>query len=60
MRDLIQLAQCTNQQVAKIIHYTGHMGWEIQKFVADTKGRSVSADVRIIIQYSVKIQTVRV
>lgn len=55
MRDLIQLAECINQQVAKIIHYTGHMAWEIQKFVANMKGRSVSADVRITIQYSVKI-----
>lgn len=54
MRDLIQFAQRINHQVAKIIHYTGHMTWEIQKFVANMKGRrsfkGVSADVGIIIK----------
>ena len=40
------------------------MAWEIQKFVANMKGRrsfaGVSADVRIIIKHSVKIQTVSI
>jgi hypothetical protein len=52
MWNLIQLAQPINHQAAKIIHYTGHMAWEIQIFVANMKGRcsfeGVSADVRII------------